>query len=233
MPGTSITISSPVLVSGTMTGVTDAAGVYRFPSLVPGTYSVKLELQGFQSILGENVAVLVGQTTPVELQMKVATVAETVTVTGAVAGRRHDQRQQARQPQRADSSGHARRPGHLGARRIQGAGPRDEPSGRRRQVGRPSGHLQCARHQQRQNSQFLNGVNVGDPAAIGAAGYYYDNDSFDDIQVSTGAHDITVPTGGVFLNMVTKSGGNTLGGGRNTFAWEASRRRARTSTRTC
>ena len=83
MPGTSVTISSPVLVSGSMSGTTDAGGVLRFPSLVPGTYTVKLELQGFQSIVRENVAVLVGQTTPVELQLKVANVAETVTVTGA------------------------------------------------------------------------------------------------------------------------------------------------------
>ena len=45
-----------------------------------------------------------------------------------------------------------------------------------------------------QNTQYLNGVNVGDPAAIGAAGFYYDFDAFDDIQVSAGAHDITVPT---------------------------------------
>ena len=34
-----------------------------------------------------------------------------------------------------------------------------------------------------QNTSFLNGVNVGDPAAIGAAGFYYDFDAFDDIQV--------------------------------------------------
>src|SRR3989441_4746362 len=46
MPGVTITISSPVLVAGTMTAVTDASGIYRFPSLVPGTYSVKLELSG-------------------------------------------------------------------------------------------------------------------------------------------------------------------------------------------
>src|SRR5207244_10134990 len=36
MPGVSITISSPVLVGGSMSGVTDAGGVNRFPSLVPG-----------------------------------------------------------------------------------------------------------------------------------------------------------------------------------------------------
>jgi hypothetical protein len=82
-PGVTVTISSPVLLSGTTTGVTDAGGVYRFLSLVPGIYNVKLELQGFQTIVRENVAVLVGQTTPVELQMKVAAVSETITVTGA------------------------------------------------------------------------------------------------------------------------------------------------------
>ena len=59
-----------------------------------------------------------------------------------------------------------------------------------------------------QNTLYLNGVNVGDPAAIGFAGFYYDFDALDDVQVSTGAHDITVPTSGVFLNMVTKTGGN-------------------------
>ncbi len=63
-----------------------------------------------------------------------------------------------------------------------------------------------------QNTSFLNGVNVGDPAAIGAAGFYYDFDAFDDIQVSTGSHDITVPTSGVFLNMITKTGGNRWNG---------------------
>src|SRR5262249_7640020 len=72
-----------------------------------------------------------------------------------------------------------------------------------------------------QNSQFLNGINVGDPSAIGAAGNYYDYDAFDDIQVSTGAHDITVPTGGVFLNMVTKSGGHRWSGSSQ-FNWEGS-----------
>ena len=69
-----------------------------------------------------------------------------------------------------------------------------------------------------QNSQFLNGINVGDPAAIGAAGFYYDYDAFEEIQVSTGAHDITVPTSGVFLNMLTKSGSDVWRG-RTTFTW--------------
>src|SRR6266511_3213943 len=76
MPGVTITISSPVLVAGTMSAVTDAGGVYRFPSLVPGTYGIKIELTGFQTVNRENIVVLVGQTTPVEFLMKIASVAE-------------------------------------------------------------------------------------------------------------------------------------------------------------
>src|SRR5262245_35165473 len=220
-PGVTVTISSPVLVAGSMTGVTDTAGVYRFPSLVPGTYSVKLDLQGFQSVLRENIVVLVGQTTPVELALKVATVAETVTVTGA-------------SPVVDTTSANVNV--NLSEQLLQGT-----PGGRdiwalveykvpsllitRPDVGGTSGGLQGVYNARgtttAQNSQFLNGINVGDPSAIGAAGYYYDFDAFDDIQVSTGAHDITVPTGGVFLNMVTKSGGNKWQG-KGTFAWEGS-----------
>jgi hypothetical protein len=220
-PGVAVTISSPVLISGTMSGVTDAGGVNRFPSLVPGTYTVKIELQGFQTIVRENIVVLVGQTTPVDLAMKIAAVAETITVTGA-------------SPTVDTTSANVAV--NLSEQLIQST-----PGGRdiwalveykvpsllitRPDVGGTSGGLQgtySARGTTSgQNSQYLNGINVGDPSAIGAAGYYYDFDAFDDIQVSTGAHDITVPTGGVFLNMVTKSGGNTWAG-RSTFAWEGS-----------
>ena len=85
VPGVNITLSSPVLVAGTMAGVTDVGGVNRFPSLSPGTYSVKVELQGFRSVIREGVAVQVGQTVPLDMSLRVATVAETVTVSATVA----------------------------------------------------------------------------------------------------------------------------------------------------
>src|SRR6476619_1026864 len=226
MPGVSITISSPVLVAGSMTGVTDSGGVYRFPSLVPGTYSIKVELGGFATITRENIVVLVGQTTPVDFSMKVATLAENVTVTGA-------------SPTVDTTSANVNV--NLSEQLIQGT-----PGGRdiwalveakvpglvmsRPDVGGTSGGLQgtfSARGTtSAQNTSFLNGVNVGDPAAIGAAGFYYDFDAFDDIQVSTGAHDITVPTSGVFLNMITKTGGDKWHG-TTTFTWTGDSLQAR------
>ena len=218
VPGVAVTLASPVLVSGTMAGVTDTGGVNRFPSLQPGIYSVKLELQGFRTVVRENVQVVVGQTVPLDMQLTVATVAETVTVTGSSPV--------------VDTTS-ANTSVNLGEQLLQGT-----PGGRdiwslveykvpsllitRPDVGGTSGGLQGVFNARgttsAQNSSYLNGINVGDPAAIGAAGFYYDFDAFDDIQVSTGAHDITVPTSGVFLNMVTKSGGDRWTG-RTTFAW--------------
>lgn len=218
VPGVAVTLTSPVLVAGTMSGVTDSGGVNRFPSLQPGLYSVKVELQGFRTVVRENVTVQVGGTVPLDLSLSVATVAETVTVTGA-------------SPVIDTTS--ANTSVNLGEQLLQGT-----PGGRdiwalveykvpsllitRPDVGGTSGGLQGVFNARgttsAQNSSYLNGINVGDPAAIGAAGFYYDFDAFDDIQVSTGAHDITVPTSGVFLNMVTKSGGDQWRG-RVTGAW--------------
>src|SRR5690349_25104446 len=78
IPGVSVTLSSPVLVAGTMSGVTDNGGVNRFPSLQPGIYAVKVELQGFRTVVRENVQVVVGQPVPLDMSLTVVTVAETV-----------------------------------------------------------------------------------------------------------------------------------------------------------
>ncbi len=224
-PGVTVTISSPVLISGTMVGVTDAVGVYRFPSLVPGTYSVRLELQGFQTVVRENVQVLVGQTIPVELQLKVATVAETVTVSGAspVVDTTSATVNVTLSQQLLQATPGGRDIWALTEYKVPGL-VMSRPD-----VGGTSGGLQgtyTARGTtSAQNTQYLNGVNVGDPSAIGAAGFYYDFDAFDEIQVSVGAHDITVPTGGVFLNMITKSGGNSWAG-QGAYYWEGQQTQA-------
>lgn len=218
MPGVAITIESAALVAGSTSGVSDGGGAYRFPSLPPGTYTVKTDLAGFRSVVRENVSVLVGQTTPIDVSMGVASVAETITVTGSspvvdttsatVAVNLSEQLLQSTP----------------GGRDIWGLVEYKVPSLQitRPDVGGTSGGLQGVYNARgttsAQNSQYLNGINVGDPAAIGAAGFYYDFDAFDDIQVSTGAHDITVPTSGVFLNMLTKSGGDRWAG-RTTFTW--------------
>ena len=46
LPGVTVTLSGPA-VMGTPTAVTGATGVYRFPAVATGTYTLKFELGGF------------------------------------------------------------------------------------------------------------------------------------------------------------------------------------------
>src|SRR5262245_57653520 len=82
MPGVSITAKHPA-TGLTRNEVTDAEGVYRVTALPVGVYEVVAELTGFQTVSKQDIEVNVGQTVAIDFQMKVATIAETVTVTGA------------------------------------------------------------------------------------------------------------------------------------------------------
>jgi len=81
LPGVTVTVFRPD-TGFTQTNVTDSSGVARFIALPPGTYTVKVELQGFATINQEGVTILVGQTAKLAMTMKVGMVAETVNVVG-------------------------------------------------------------------------------------------------------------------------------------------------------
>jgi len=58
----------------------------------------------------------------------------------------------------------------------------------------------------------IDGANVTDPSAIGAAPAYLNINSYQELQVTLGANDITAQTGGIQLNFVTKRAGNRTSG---------------------
>ena len=81
LPGATITATN--LETGRQfTGVTDEQGQYRILRMYPGKYKVQAELQGFTSVVVPSVELLVGQNANVPFALKVATVSETLTVTG-------------------------------------------------------------------------------------------------------------------------------------------------------
>ena len=82
LPGVTVTATSPALIQPQVQ-VTGADGVYRFIALPPGVYEVDFELAGFQNVKREGVRVVINQTLTVDQQLNVATLQETVTVTGA------------------------------------------------------------------------------------------------------------------------------------------------------
>ena len=68
-----------------------------------------------------------------------------------------------------------------------------------------------------QNVYALNGANTTDPQAVGASSMYYSINSFEEVGISTGAHDVEVQVPGVVLNMVSKTGSNDWHGAVRTF----------------
>jgi hypothetical protein len=83
LPGATVTLSNPRgSIGGNQETVADARGAFQFIRLVPGTYTVKAELEGFRSGLQENVVVNADVTARVDMKMEIGTLQEGITVKG-------------------------------------------------------------------------------------------------------------------------------------------------------
>jgi len=83
MPGATVTAKN-VATGLSRTTVSSSSGTFRLESLPAGNYEVSADLTGFATQLRKGVPVQVSTATPVDFTMKVAGVAETVTVVGEV-----------------------------------------------------------------------------------------------------------------------------------------------------
>src|SRR5580692_10656432 len=80
VPGTSVLVRN--LATGLQQSAeTNQSGLYRFPVLMPGTYSVTTSLKGFRDVQAL-VQVRVGNTTSQDIKLQVGASADTVKVTG-------------------------------------------------------------------------------------------------------------------------------------------------------
>src|ERR1700730_16580841 len=77
--GTTVTVTNRE-TGLTRSAKTDEAGRFNFPQLKPGTYSVKVEAQGFEPQRNDNVISGLGQKQTVDFTLKVAQSSETVEV---------------------------------------------------------------------------------------------------------------------------------------------------------
>src|SRR6267378_4710484 len=79
LPGVTVTLTSPEAL-GQFSAVTDGNGFFRVANLPPGTWDVKAELSGFQTMIRRE-AVRLNAVVDVSFTLNVGSVAETVTVT--------------------------------------------------------------------------------------------------------------------------------------------------------
>ena len=116
LPGVTVTATSPSMI-GTQTQVTNENGTYRFPAVPPGVYELTFELAGFSTVKRSGIQISLGFTANVNADLAVATLQETVTVTGAVAGDRHVGDARAAELQARTAQLDSERPRHVGAAR--------------------------------------------------------------------------------------------------------------------
>lgn len=211
LPGVTVSVTGNGF---TQTFVTEPTGEFRFLGLHPGTYSVTAELSGFSTVK-RDVDVVLGKAT--EISMSLApSVSDAITVLAATpvidttntgTGANIENIELTSVPTARDPWVVLQSvPGVLVDRVNVGGNESGQQS---YFVGKG-----VERHQTEWN---IDGVDITEMSATGTSTFYYDFDSFDEMQVSTGGSDPSVRTPGVHLNMVTKRGTNELNGSARYF----------------
>lgn len=211
LPGVTVTVAGPTILGGSRTATTSELGAYRIPTLPIGLYRVSFELTGFQTRVYEDIRVQAGVTFTIDAQLGVAAVQETVTVSGAspVIDSAATTVSFTYTKELMNTIPNARDPWAMVA----------QAPGMTTAVlnvgGTNTGNqTQFRAHgtDPRQNTFILGGANVTDNSGTGGSQFYYDVDSFDEMQIEMNSHAADVQTPGVILNMVPRSGTNLFRG---------------------
>jgi hypothetical protein len=209
LPGVTVTAQG---LDATHTFVTEAAGEYRFLNLAPGPYKITATLPGFSTVIREDVIVAVGRNVELPLSLKIASVAETITVsgespvidtraTGTATNFTSDELNKI--PTSRDPFALMRSvPGVLVDRVNIGGNETGQQSNFATKGTRPQDAVWT-----------LDGVAITDMALTGTSPTYFNYDNFDAIHVTTAGQPITQQTGGTGLNFVVKRGTNMVHGG--------------------
>jgi Carboxypeptidase regulatory-like domain len=207
LPGVTVTLDTG---EAPQVQVTNAQGEFRFLNLAPATYKIKAELDRYSPVEYPRIVVAVGRNTDVDLIMNAA-FKDTVTITEESSGL------DMRQPRAgADFN-------HVELQKIPTA--RDPWTILQTTPGVLMDRVNVGGSQSGQQSFYtgpgsfstqsvwsVDGVVITDMSALGGTPAYYDFDSFEEMQISTGGPDSSIATGGVVLNLVTRRGTNELRG---------------------
>ena len=222
VPGVLVTLTGELLTKST---VSTEKGNFRFLSVPPGDYEMKFELEGFKTVIRKGIEIALGKTVTLNVLMETSTLKEEVTVTEKV--------------------------GAIDTRSVEvGVNVTKEmvntlPTGRNPWTilstlpGVLTDRLDIGGADSGQQSNFLagggdaddtswsvDGATITDPSAIGSAPAYLNSNSYEEVQVTMGATDITAMTGGIQLNFVSKAAGNKLTGDFHLYVeqdfWEMS-----------
>src|SRR5712692_1915792 len=209
LPGVLVTAQG---ADATRTFTTESNGEFRFLNLAPGLYKVTALLPGFTTLVREDIVVAVGKNVELPMTLKIASVAETITVSGESpiidtkatgTATNFSSYELTKIPTSRDPFALMRGvPGVLVDRVNIGGNETGQQSNFASKGTRPQDAVWT-----------MDGVNITDMGATGASPTYFNFDNFEEIHVSTAGQDIKQPTGGMGMNLVVKRGTNQFHGG--------------------
>ena len=207
LPGVTVTASSQAMI-GVQTQVTTDNGSYRFPAVPPGAYTLQFELAGFNTVKREGVQISLGFTANVNAELAVATLQETVTVTGEspVIDTSATRVQQNFKLEQLNSIPNGRDMWALLAATPGVVMSRIDVGGNR--AGTQTGYTAYGLNGQVRTS--VEGINTTE--GTGGAGFYYDYGSFEEVFMGVAGQGAEAATPGVQSNFLGKSGGNRFSG---------------------
>jgi len=214
LPGVTVETASSALIEKVRTVITDEQGLYRIVDLRPGVYTVTFTLPGFSTFRREGLELTTAFTATVNAELKVGALEETVTVTGEspVVDIQNvmQQRVFARDVVDALPVGSnvnlltALLPGAVLAtpnRQDVGGNQGEQDQGFGIHGGRQADFV-LLRDGMVQNTLLGSGNRTYSPNPVSTA----------EVSVETSGMSAESETGGVHVNMVPKSGGNTFSG---------------------
>ena len=207
LPGVTVTASSPSML-GTQTAITNEQGIYRFPAVPPGTYTLTYELPGFNTLRREAIELRLGFTANINVELQVASLQETVTVTGEspVIDTSATRVQQNFKLEELQSIPNARDMWSLLAVTPAVQMSRIDVGGNR--AGTQTGYTAYGFNGQVR--VLIEGINTTE--GTGGAGFYFDYASLEEVFIGTSGQSAEMPNPGVQSQFIAKSGGNRFSG---------------------
>ena len=206
MPGVTVTVTSSAL-QGSRDTVTDEQGRYRVSPLPVGSYTMVFTLSGFRTLRREDVRLTAGLTARIDIALTIGGLEETVTVSGAspVVDVTSTDAATTLTRETLDVIPTART--GYNALLAQAPGVRDTLQA----LSPTSSPNFRAFGQSNQAYQAIDGVVTSSPL-LSQTGQYIDGTAFEEAVISTLGHEASVPTRGIMISTVIKSGGNDFHG---------------------
>jgi len=210
LPGVTVEAASPALIEKVRTAVTDGDGQYKIVDLRSGSYSVTFTLAGFSTFKREGIDLSAGFTATINGDMKVGSLEETITVSGQapMVDVQNVTQQKVITMEVLQSLPNT---GTNFASLTAGAS-------RNTDVGGSSGADTGATftiHGGRSGDtrRLIDGMRWNSMEAGNAGtGFYFDPTGAQEVSIQLGGNSAEFELGGVQVNLIPKSGGNTFKG---------------------